>query len=78
MTKDALNRLAEQGVFLIPATGRTYGGCRGVLEGLQGIPYVITCNGAVYMTGRQSSVCTETVWNWKIICLCWLNWISFL
>lgn len=46
VTKDALNRLAEQGVFLIPATGRTYGGCRGVLEGLQGIPYVITCNGA--------------------------------
>lgn len=23
VTKDALNRLAEQGVFLIPATGRT-------------------------------------------------------
>ena len=26
VTKDVLNRLAEQGVFLIPASGRTYGG----------------------------------------------------
>ena len=78
VTKDALNRLAEQGVFLslLPDgptvdDGECWKGCRG-------FPMSLPVTVPVYMTGRQSSVCTETVWNWKIICLCWLNWISFL
>ena len=45
-TKEVLERLAEQGIELVPATGRPFCGLSPEIERLQGVRYVITCNGA--------------------------------
>lgn len=45
-TKEVLEQLSEQGIELVPATGRPLCGLSPQIERLQGVRYVITCNGA--------------------------------
>lgn len=45
-TKRALEYAAEQGITIVPATGRPYCGLSQEIENLQGVHYVMTCNGA--------------------------------
>lgn len=54
-TKLALECAAEQGIEIVPATGRPYCGLSGEIDKLRGVRYVMTCNGAgVYekITGK--------------------------
>lgn len=45
-TRAVLERLAKQGIEIVPATGRPFCGLSPEIERLQGVRYVITCNGA--------------------------------
>lgn len=45
-TKDVLERAADQGVVLVPATGRPFCGVAEALADLKGISYILTTNGA--------------------------------
>ncbi len=55
-TKDILERAARQGIEIVPATGRPYCGLSQEIEQLQGVRYVMTCNGAsVYE--KKSGAC---------------------
>ena len=45
-TIDVLNRMAKKGVVLVPATGRPLCGVATDLNKIEGVRYVITCNGA--------------------------------
>lgn len=55
-TKAVLERAAEQGVALVPATGRPFCGVLEELANLRGITYILTTNGAgIYE--RESGTC---------------------
>lgn len=45
-TKAALESAVRQGIEIVPATGRPYCGLSSEIEQLQGVRYVMTCNGA--------------------------------
>ena len=45
-TKAILERAARQGIEIVPATGRPYCGLSSEIQRLQGVRYVMTCNGA--------------------------------
>lgn len=60
----ALERAAEEGIEIVPATGRFYRGMPQIIKELPFVRYVITINGAeVYDTVRQRTVCgSEIPW----------------
>lgn len=45
-TKAVLESAARRGIELVPATGRPYCGLSSEIDRLQGVRYVLTCNGA--------------------------------
>ena len=45
-TKAALESAAGRGIEIVPATGRPYCGLSPEIDRLQGVRYVLTCNGA--------------------------------
>ena len=45
-TKAALESAAGRGIEIVPATGRPYCGLSSEIDRLQGVRYVLTCNGA--------------------------------
>ena len=45
-TKDILERAARRGIVLLPATGRPFCGLSEEIYQLEGVRYVMTCNGA--------------------------------
>lgn len=55
-TKKVLERAAERGIVVVPATGRPFCGISEEIYHLQGVQYVVTCNGAgIYE--RDSGAC---------------------
>ena len=60
----ALVRAAEEGIEIVPATGRFYRGMPSVIRELPYVNYVITVNGAqVFDVARQTTVCgSEIPW----------------
>lgn len=55
-TREILVRAARQGIVLLPATGRPFCGLSEEIHGLEGVQYVMTCNGAgIYE--RESGAC---------------------
>lgn len=55
-TKKMLEQAARQGIEIVPATGRPYCGLTEPIMQLQGVNYIITCNGAeVYQ--RRTGKC---------------------
>lgn len=45
-TKEAFARAVEQGIVLLPATGRHFSGAVDVIREIDGVEYITTCNGA--------------------------------
>ncbi len=45
-TKAILEKAAKEGMVLLPATGRHFSGAVDVLRKLEGVRYIMTCNGA--------------------------------
>lgn len=45
-TKEAFARAVEQGIVLLPATGRHFSGAVDVIQEIDGVEYIMTCNGA--------------------------------
>ena len=45
-TKEAFARAVEQGIVLLPATGRHFSGAVDVIREIDGVKYIMTCNGA--------------------------------
>ena len=62
--KAALTRAAEEGVEIVPATGRFYRGMPAIIRELPFVRYVITINGAqVYDAAHKTTVCgSEIPW----------------
>lgn len=55
-TKEILERATRKGMVLLPATGRPFCGLSDQIHQLEGVQYVMTCNGAgIYE--RESGVC---------------------
>ncbi len=58
----ALARAAEEGIEIVPATGRFYRGMPQIIRELPFVRYVITINGAqVFDTVRQETVCASEI-----------------
>lgn len=62
--REALARAAENGVEIVPATGRFYRGMPQIIRGLPYVRYVISVNGAqVYDVAENKTVCgSEIPW----------------
>ena len=58
-TKDVLKRAAEQGIIVMPATGRPFSGIPKGLTGLQEIRYAVTANGARVIDMEKNEVIVE-------------------
>lgn len=58
-TKDVLKRAAEQGIIVMPATGRPFSGIPKELTGLQEIRYAVTANGARVIDMEKNEVIVE-------------------
>ena len=58
-TKDVLKRAAEQGIIVMPATGRPFSGIPKELIRLQEIRYAVTANGARVIDMKKNKVIVE-------------------
>ena len=58
-TKDVLKRAAEQGIIVMPATGRPFSGIPKELIRLQEIRYAVTANGARVIDMKKNEVIVE-------------------
>ena len=58
-TKDVLKRAAEQGIIVMPATGRPFSGIPKELTELQEIRYAVTANGARVIDMEKNEVIVE-------------------
>ncbi len=58
----ALTRAAEEGIEIVPATGRFYRGMPQIIRDLPFVRYVITINGAqVYDVANEKTVCASEI-----------------
>ncbi len=61
-TKAILEKAAKKGMVLLPATGRHFSGAVGVLRKLEGVRYIMTCNGAgIYERDSGHCLCEESM-----------------
>ena len=59
-TAAALNRAAERGVGIVPVTGRPLAGLPAELDGIRGIRYAVTSNGACIYDLSRKAILRET------------------
>ncbi|MBR0134893.1 MAG: HAD family phosphatase [Clostridia bacterium] len=60
--RKALQRAADEGVCIVPATGRFYRGMPQIIRDLPYVRYVISVNGAeVYDVMRQTTICRSEI-----------------
>lgn len=57
--KSILKKCIQEGIFVVPATGRTVMGIPDVLKCMEGIRYAITLNGGVVIDMQESKVILE-------------------
>ena len=61
-TRDALERLIEAGILVVPASGRPFGAFPECITKIDGIRYAITSNGVVLMDVEKR----EQIWSLKL------------
>ena len=56
-TREALDLAAAQGIYLVPATGRSFGSVPEMIREYPGVEYLITANGgAVYSVSEKKRI----------------------
>lgn len=70
-TQAALERARQQGVLMVPVTGRPAQGLPPAVLSLPGLRYAVTSNGATIRDLVEQRCCWKSIWPLPSACRCW-------